>query len=179
MSGATLLVRLDWDEAKAAFGRLERAVADTTRIMRAVGAGLVTSTQDRIDAGHGPDGEAWPALNPVYAAGKRGPGILRESAMRGGLQGSLTYRAAPAQVQVGTNKIYGAIHQHGGVITPKSGGRLVFRLGNRIVRAKSVTIPARPYLGVSIEDREMIMDVIEGALARALGSGSSSGGRRR
>lgn len=179
MSGAALVVRLDWDDARVAFGRLERAVSDTAPIMRAIGTGIVTSTQDRFDAGQDPDGGAWAALNPTYAAGKRGPGILRESGMRGGLQGSITYRAGRSEVEVGSNKIYAAIHQYGGVITPKGGGRLVFRLGNRVVHARSVTIPQRRYLGISNDDQLMILDVVEGALARALGSGSSSGPRRR
>lgn len=153
-------------------------MADTTPITRAIGTGLVTSTQDRFDDEVSPDGAAWAPLNPVYAAGKRGAGILRERAMRGGLQGSITYRAGRSEVEVGSNKIHAGVHQHGAVITPKSGGRLAFRLGNRIIHARSVTIPARPYVGISADDKLMIIETIEGALARGLGSGSSSGGRR-
>ena len=179
MSGAVLITRMDISDAQAGFGRLAAVMSDTTPVMRAIGTGLVSNTQDRFDAGQDPDGAAWTALNPVYAAGKRGPGILRESGMRGGLQGSITYRAAASSVEVGSGKIYAAIHQFGGTILPKSGGRLVFRMGNRIVQARSVTIPARPYLGISSEDQVMILDVVEGALARALGSGSSSVTRRR
>lgn len=171
MSGAVLITRMDWSETRAAFGRLERAIADPTPVMRAIGTGLVASTQDRMDAGQDPNGAAWAALNPLYAAAKRGPGILRESGMRGGLQGSITQRAARDQVEVGTNKIYGAIHQFGGVIRAKAGGRLI--------RTPSVTIPARPYLGISAEDGVMILDVVEGALDRALGSGASSVTRPR
>lgn len=175
MTGAVLITRMDWSEARSAFARLERTVADTTPIMRAIGTGLVSNTQDRMDAGHGPDGAAWKALNPLYAAGKRGPGILRESGMRGGLQGSITYRAGRSEVEVGTNKIYGAIHQFGGVIRAKGAGKLAFKMGGKFIRTDSVTIPARPYLGISDADGVMILDVIEGALARAIGSGSSSG----
>lgn len=179
MSGAVLITHIDTTEAQAAFRRLERAVADTTPTMRAIGTGLQSNTHDRMDAGQGPDGAGWPALNPTYAAGKRGPGILRESGMRGGLQGSITYRASRSEVEVGTNKIYGAIHQFGGTIKAKGSSKLAFKMGGRFIRTESVTIPARPYLGISSDDQVMILDVIEGALARALGSGSSSGGRRR
>ena len=94
----------DWAAASSAFQRLQHAMADTTPITRAIGVGLVTSTQDRFDDEVDPDGSAWAPLNPTYAAGKRGAGILRESAMRGGLQGSITYRAGRTEVQVGSNK---------------------------------------------------------------------------
>jgi phage virion morphogenesis protein len=179
MTGIVLITRMDATQAQAGFARLAAVMADTRPVMRAIGTGLVASTQDRFDAGHDPDGAPWKALNPVYASGKRGPGILREKGMRGGLQGSITYRAGTSDVQVGTNKVYGAIHHFGGVIRPKHGGKLVFKLGNRVVHAKSVTIPARPYLGISSQDQVMILDVVEGALARATASGSSSVTRRR
>lgn len=179
MSGAQLIIRMDVSQVQSAFQRLAHAVSDTTPIMRAIGTGLVANTQGRFDAEVDPDGNAWAPLEPVYAAGKRGPGILRESGMRGGLQGSITYRAGRDQVTVGTNKIYGAIHQFGGEILPKHGKFLIFSLGGRTVKARSVTIPARPYLGVSSEDREMIVDVVTGALDRAIGSGSSSPSRIR
>lgn len=178
MSGAQLVIRMDVSQAQSLFGRLAMAVSDTTPIMRAIGTGLVTNTQDRFDDEVDPEGNAWAPLNPDYAATKRGAGILRESAMRGGLQGSITYRAGRTDVTVGTNKVYGAIHQFGGEIQAK-GQFLVFRIGNRLVKTRSVTIPARPYLGISSEDREMILDVVSGALDRALGSGPSSGPRIR
>ncbi len=175
MSGFSVTFKLDWSEVSSAFQRLAYVMADTTPITRAIGTGLVTSTQDRFDDEISPDGAAWAPLNPVYAAGKRGAGILRERAMRGGLQGSITYRAARAEVEVGSNKIHARVHQDGAVITPKGGGRPVFRRVNRVVHARSVTIPARPYVGISSDDQVMILDVVEGGLARALGSGSSSG----
>ena len=174
MSGVTLITRVDLGETRSIFGRLALAMSDTTPVMRMIGTGLQTSTHDRFDDETAPDGSKWAPLNPVYASTKRGAGILRESAMRGGLQGSITYAAGRSEVRVGTNKVYGAIHQGGGVIRPKNGDRLVFRMGGKLVKARSVTITARPYLGISADDEVMILDVIEGALARALGSGASS-----
>jgi phage virion morphogenesis protein len=134
--------------------------------MKALGPLLVSSTRDRITQERAPDGGAWPRLNPAYAAGKRGPGILRERAMRGGLFGSLTSQVEGRTLRVGTNKIYGAIHQFGGTIRPRSAPRLAFRLGQRLVFASSVTIPARPFLGISDEDRATILEVFEDFAAR-------------
>lgn len=178
MSGFYVTFSFNWDEARAAFGRLERVMADPTPITRAIGVGLVTSTQDRFDDEISPDGAAWAPLNPLYASGKRGAGILRESAMRGGLQGSITYRAARTEVQVGSNKIHAGVHQGGAVISAKNGPFLVFRMGGKLVKTPSVTIPARPFVGISSDDQVMILDVVEGGIARALGSGPSSGRKR-
>ena len=36
---------------------------------------------------------------------------------------------------------------------PKSATALVFSVGGRVIRAKKVTMPARPYIGLSGEDR--------------------------
>ena len=153
-------------EAARAFARLERALGDPTPIMAAVGVGLVRNTHDRFAAGVGPDGAAWRPLLPAYAAGKRGPGILRESGM---LMRSITYRAGRDSVEVGTNRIYAGVHQGGATIVPKAAKALAFRLGNGFVIAQSVTIPARPYLGMSRADEELTLDIVEGALERAIG----------
>lgn len=179
MSGAVLITHLDWTEVRAAFGQLEKAVSDTTPIMRAIGTGLVSSTHDRFDTETDPGGNAWTPLRKEYAAVKKGAGILRESAMSGGLQGSITYKAGSSEVQVGTNKIYGAIHQFGGSIFPKNGPWLVFGVGDKLIHTDRVDIPRRSYLGISADDQVMILDTVEGALDRALRSGASSGGRQR
>jgi len=73
-------------------------------------------------------------------------------------------------VKIGTNKVYGAIHQFGGTIKPKAGKFLVFRLGGRTVFARSVTIPARPFLGFGAADWQVVLDVVDFQLQRLLGS---------
>lgn len=154
-------IKIDLSQAKAAFGRLAAKLDDTTPIMRAIGTGLVESTHTRFEQAVDPEGRRWRANAPATLARKRGPGILRESGMRGGLMGSITLRAQYDSVEVGSNKVHARIHQLGG----KAGRNL------------SVTIPARPYLGVNAADGEMMLDVVEGALDQALGSGASSGKR--
>jgi phage virion morphogenesis protein len=168
MTGISITTRLDSREAQAAFRQLERAVSDMTPLVRAIGTGLVASTQDRFDDEQSPDGAGWAPLHPLYAAGKRGAGILRESAMRGGLQGSITYRAGRTDVTVGSNKVHAAVHQLGATIRPKSAPKLAFVMGGRFIRANSVTIPARPYLGISREDEQMILETVEGYLERSV-----------
>lgn len=150
MTGATLSVTLDAREAERVFTHWRRLGRDTTPIMRAVGEKLVPNTHDRFDAGKDPTGQAWAGLSPAYKAVKRGPRILVESGMGGGgLMGSITFDAGRDLVVVGSNKPYAAIHQFGGTIERAFG------------RVRPVTIPARPYLGISAEDRRDVLDVLE------------------
>jgi phage gpG-like protein len=50
-----------------------------------------------------------------------------------------------ASVTIGSDRPYAAIHQFGGIIRPKSGGRLKFQVNGQWFSAKQVTIPARPF----------------------------------
>ncbi|MFG1466572.1 phage virion morphogenesis protein [Xanthobacter sp. DSM 24535] len=168
MSGVTLETTIDAGDALRAFRALQAVMSNTTPVMRAIGVGLREGTHTRFQTATDPDGNPWAALNPDYAALKRGPGILRESAMRGGLMGSITFRATHNTVEEGTNQIYGAVHQFGATITPKNASHLVFRLASGVVMADSVTIPARPYLGISAEDEVMIVETLIDAADRAL-----------
>ena len=137
-------------------------------LMRQIGAILVKNTHIRFRRAQAPDGSGWAALNPAYAASKRGPGILRERGMRGGLMGSIHADTGDDYALVSPDgRVYAAIHQFGGKITPKNANRLVFQLGNRLAFARSVTIPARPYLGISAEDERDIREAAMVFLRRA------------
>lgn len=165
MSGTSILISIADQEARQGFARLSRAMKNTKPIMNAIGTGLVRNTRRRFRTQTGPDGQPWAALNPVYAAEKRNTRILTES---GRLRDSITHAAQSDEVRVGSNVIYAAIHQHGGTIKAKSGGRLAFKMGGNLIRPTSVTLPARPYLGIDNDDRAMIGRVIERFLSRAL-----------
>lgn len=175
MTGARIQAELDDTEIQRAVFRLAAMGQNMLPVARAVGVGLVRNTQDRFRAARDPDGIAWKPLNKAYLEIKRGPGILREAGMRGGLMASITFRAnagaGGASVQIGTNKIYGAVHQFGATIKPKDpNGRLFLRTPDGLIwgAARQVTIPARPYLGISREDRETIMDVLDAFQRRAI-----------
>ena len=177
MAGAQILAELDDKEIQRGVFRLSTLGQNMLPVARAIGVGLVRNTQDRFRAGRDPEGRAWKPLHPATLEMKRGPGILRESAMNGGLMASIAFRAdggsfgGGATVQIGTNKVYGAIHQFGGTIRPKNAkGLLFFRTPGGQVwgAAKQVTIPARPFLGISREDRETIQDVLGAFIRRAI-----------
>lgn len=172
MTGARIEAKLDDKNILAALGRLRDVGVVGEGLMRRIGPGLVANIQARIDRGVDPDGSAWKPLNPAYAALKQGGGILRGRGMQGGLEGTLTFRVSGSSIEVGSGKVYAAVHQFGATIVPKNAKALVFRMGSGggLVHAKKVTIPARPYLGFSEADRLTVLDAVDVAIKVALKS---------
>jgi phage gpG-like protein len=68
----------------------------------------------------------------------------------GSLASSITHSeldTANLRAEIGSSKVYAAIHEFGGVIEARESPYLVFQLPDGSWRkCKSVTIPARPYL---------------------------------
>lgn len=139
--------------------------AHSLGLMKVLGQALVRTVQDRFASETDPWGRPWAPLLPAYAQFKRNPNILQEAGARGGLLGSIHYQAGLRQVVVGTDKVYGAIHQFGGTIRPKGAKALRFRLGARLVYAKSVFVPARPYLGFGPKDIAAVEEAATAFLA--------------
>lgn len=168
MTGARITAIFNDQDLQRGLRALRMMAADSLPLMTAIGSALVKTSQARFDSATDPAGHAWAALRPAYAAEKRGPGILRESGL---LQRSLTFRAGYGQVEVGTNRVYGAVHQFGATIRPKNTPALVFRMGGKLVHVKSVTIPARPYLGFGAADVAAVEERVEFALRLATRGG--------
>ena len=152
MAGARLTATFDDAHFQRGLAGLRTLMRDTTPMTRVIGVGLVASTESRLGGTTAPDGSQWHALSPAYAALKTQPGMLKERGTQGGLLSSITSLAGHNHVVVGAS---------------------VFRLGpgRGIVRAHSVTIPARPYPGISREDEAMIVRVVDGFWTRALADG--------
>jgi len=173
MTGARIEFALDDKAYTAAVDRLGGVLR--SGVLRAIGVALVEEVNLRFEAGKDVWGVAWAALNPAYAMIKRGPGILRESRM---LQRSITFQVTGNRVAVGSNRIYAAVQQFGAVIKPKGAGHLSFKLGvatksggvrKAFVHAKSVRIPARPYLGFGPKDQRAVMETLQVFVNRAIG----------
>lgn len=167
MAGASVEISATvLDEAVlSAFTRLVGVMENTRPIMAAIGTGIVASTHRRFVSQTTPEGAKWQSLNPGYAPLKRNRRILTES---GRLRDSINSRAGNDQVRVGTNVIYAGVHQFGATIKPKTGSHLFFRMASGMVAAKSVTVPARPFLGISLEDEAMIAETVFGFAERRL-----------
>lgn len=126
-----------------------------------VGAQMVDSTEERFNTQMSPDGVRWlPSQRAIVQNGE----TLRDT---GRLKTSLTYIPLPDGVEWGTNVYYAPVHQYGAHITPKRGEFLKFVNAYGVtVFARSVTIPARPYLGVDAQDINEISDILAYILER-------------
>jgi phage virion morphogenesis protein len=116
-------------------GRMQRSQTLT----ETVGEILVSSTRARFGKQAGPDGEKW---DTSLRAEAEGGVTLTDNAV---LKNSIGYEATRKMVAVGTNVVYGAIHQLGGMAG----------------RGKKVELPARPYLGLDDDDRAEVQATIE------------------
>ena len=160
MSGVALIIEGEKSLEEAvqrlnAFGRrdLMREMLDS------VGGEIVSQTTRRITREkRSPEGVPWkPNITGT-------PILERE----GELVGSIDHEVMGDEVRVGSGLVYAAIHQFGGTIRPKRARKLRFWIGKEKVFADSVTIPARPYLGLSAENRDEIEAVVTDWLEEVL-----------
>lgn len=159
---STLQVSIDVSglgSIEALLGRLNPFQGE--QLLEALARLIRESVRERLIAGGpSPDGAAW-APNSEG----RTP-ILHRS---GALARSIDYAVSGMQAVIGSGLIYAAIHQFGGTIVPQSASRLAFSIGNRLVFAKKVTMPARPYIGLSADDRAELVQAAVLYLRRLFG----------
>ena len=137
------------EDAARKLGQL--AVVDQEDLISEVGSILLSSTQHRIaHEKTGPQGEVWDPWSKDYAATRHGGHSLLLG--HGDLHSSLANISEGLVARVGVHMAYGAIHQAGG----------------QAGRNRSVTIPARPYLGLSSEDRRAITNLVVERVEAAL-----------
>jgi phage virion morphogenesis protein len=165
---AAALVSFDLTEIDAVQKMLAKAALDSEargRLLQSIGVEMEAQTQERFDTKKSPDGDSWKALaqkTTDYYASKGwaarsilvGEGTLRDS-ITSEVQGGAW------SVLVGATMEYAAVHQFGAEIKPKNAPALFVPGYGRL---QKVTIPARPYLGVSPDDA----NVIEAAVAMFL-----------
>lgn len=139
------------------------------RILYAVGEALIDSTKERFKQEVGPDGVKWKPNSPVTIAAAfkaRGGSKAKKAETRekhyqafagkkkilrqvGSLFDSIVYQVEGDDLVIGSNMSYAMIHQFGG----------------QAGRGLNVTIPARPYLGLSQSDVAAIQEIIQDELS--------------
>lgn len=157
MAGARIEVDADTRAVRQALQGLVEASINLRQPLEEIGSALRSSTEERFEDEEDPEGSPWAELKEatqqqlVTKRRRRGDEhILRR---QGYLYASLTYAARQTEVEVGTNRIYGAIHQLGGEPDMPPG---------------PAAVPARPFLGMSDQDEREIGDILERHLNRGL-----------
>jgi len=150
---------------------LDRAIAGlagAAAVMRdgdlklAIARYFSSQAKARFDSKTTPDGSAWKQS------------IANDDTLvaSGALRGSISEEVAGDAIYVGSRGAavapYAAAHQWGVTIKPVNAERLAFMLGNKLVFAKQVTLPARPYIGVADGDREAVTEMVVQAIEARL-----------
>lgn len=163
------------------------------RMLHQIGARLIDTTTERFETRKDPSGIGWRALKKGTLRRKKNKGrILDET---GNLMDSIDYEVEGDVLRVGTSLKYGEVHQFGGTVhvparqqtnlhrakTTKGGRKGQFvspKAKLKSALAKSVTIPAhdvtippRPFLGLSKKDETAIKRIVLKAARKALKGG--------
>ena len=148
-------IRFDDTEVRRGLDRLLRAAKDLSPAMREIAGHLGDSAQRSLERQAAPDGTPWKPLTKgaVDARRRRGKGPRPILELSGDLFGSIQTEHDARSATAGTGLVYAAIHQFGG--TPG-------------MRPASAAIPARPFLGVDDDHRDMILETVRDHLLAAV-----------
>lgn len=151
-----ITVEINDTEVLAALDRATAVLTDATAMMNEIGGFLRDQVEDRFKTQAGPDGTAWAPRSAAtlksYERRKlKFGGILHLS---GQLGGNIFHEYDAESARVGSSEPYAAMMQFGG-----SKSAFPHLWGS---------IPARPYLGFSDEDRDGVIDIVTETIAAAL-----------
>ncbi len=160
-------VRLDGD-----FRRLQRSLknlseTDIKGMNSVIGQDLRRSTLKRFTTQRDPEGKPWEESRSATADGRK---ALTDRAR---MKNSIKVKSNKKGVAVGTNTIYARTHQEGAkdrVISAKNGKKLKFKINGKWCSKDSVkvTIPARPFLGISEDDMREIKNTMNTFITNGL-----------
>lgn len=138
-----------------AMAKLGLDPSDKRDLMDQIGFGLSENTRLRFSDGVTPAGDPWvPSLRAKLQGGE----TMRDT---GVLMNSITHLVGADFVEVGSNVPYGPWLHFGATIRPTNGQYLTFKVpGGGWARKTEVTLPARPWLGISEDDETEITDII-------------------
>lgn len=147
-------------------------IKNTKPVLFKIAQDMVKEAQMNFRNTQDPDGNEWQALSKATIAQRRkgsSKPLIDTGTLRRSIQGTATNTLA----MVGTNLKYAAIHQFGGKIDRKEGSKDMYwkhnsstntmRLSKKSksnfvtshrTKAHSISIPARPYLGINAKMNE-------------------------
>lgn len=162
MTGTSITIEVSENPIRDGLGKLATRMGDLYPVLDTLGAAIAAETTQHFETGSDPDGNPWPVSMRAKLAGGQ---TLVDT---GRLVQSITHQVSPDRqsVAIGTNVEYAAIHQFGGTIKPVNKQSLRFTLPDGTeVHAKHVVMPARPFIGLGVHEREAALDTIAHWLA--------------
>ncbi|QRE74386.1 phage virion morphogenesis protein [Methylobacterium aquaticum] len=159
MDAIGVSITIDASEFGMAADRLRQFVSfDPAPLMEEIAALGESQTRRRIsEEKTAPDGTPW-------EPNRNGTPILTETGQH--LLASVAFYASSEEAVWGAAWEFAHIHQEGAVIAAKNAPYLVFFSGGAWHSAKSVTIPARPFVGLSDDNRAEIEDLVSDHFGR-------------
>lgn len=162
-------VQIEDAEVTSGLTELQQHLSDFTLVFQTIGEQLEESTEQRFEQGVSPEGIAWSpkAQSTIDAYTRRGQTVNFKPLFGPNVDGrplrkSFFSDAGPDRLEIGTNKVQAAVMQFGA-----EAGAFGARIGKDkngrdfLMSIPWGRIPARPFLSISAEDREMIALTIE------------------
>jgi len=157
-------------ELLAWFRRVGGIASNASSMMREISGVLLDETEESLRLERDPaTGRPWAKLKPETIEARRlnghWPGRMLQ--VSGQLASSISRDHGPDFAQVGSNKEYAGIQQHGGQTKPhtiKARNKKALAFGGRVVkqvRHPGSTIPARPYFGISPAGNDEIVSIVD------------------
>ena len=162
------------DAVRDALSRLLRTGHDLAPALRTIGEHLLNTTRQRFTDQTDPQGRPWAPLSETTRSRKK-RNIDKILTEQGYLRGNLHYRTGSDYVETGSPSVYANTHQFGAakgrfgsfsVIAKAIRGKDTRLQSRPTVALPWGDIPARPFLGLSEEDRAEIVDTINEFIAR-------------
>lgn len=148
-----ITIEINDAQVRAVLNRLAKRGRNPRPALLEIGEELRDSTLKRFAASTGPDGSRWAPNQPSTLARWRG-GAKKPLIGEGkALSTQISYRVAADAVYIGSPMKYAATQQFGA----KKGALGTSRRGGPLPWGD---IPARPFLGISAEDRKTIEAII-------------------
>lgn len=172
MAGAFIDIRerIDDRDIQRELRRLEQKAGNLHPCLKNIGQYLVESTKERFTEEKDPAGKKWADLKASTLARKKHTKILTES---GHLGDSIRSQVSNNSLKVGTDKVYAATHQFGRDLMPEHKRAVTTVYGKKLrfpvwaqVRSYDPKIPARPFLGLSADDRTEVMEITRDFISR-------------
>ena len=160
-------VQFNAGETRAALQRAIAGMEDATPLYEDIAEYMVDATRQRFIQGVGPDGKAWApkkqsTLDRYRALGYGGQSLTKPLYLIGRLRREIQRLVSRNGVVIGSSLIYAGVMQQGAA-------KGAFGRDGRGRPIPWGTIPARPWLGISPQDEEAIIEIADEFAGSQLG----------